>query len=73
MKNKKSSYKLKKLISNFLKKKKLKLNESNIFLNLDSLETVELLSLIEKKFKIKTNRMELLDKVKVPITYFKVK
>ena len=73
MKNKKNSYKLKKLISNFLKKKKLKLNESNIFLNLDSLETVELLSLIEKKFKIKTNRMELLDKVKVPITYFKVK
>ena len=73
MKNKKNSYKLKKLISNFLKKKKLKLNESNIFLNLDSLETVELLSLIEKKFKIKSNRMELLDKVKVPITYFKVK
>ena len=73
MKNKKNSYKLKKLISNFLKKKKLKLNESNIFLNLDSLETVELLSLIEKKFKIKTNRMVLLDKVKVPITYFKVK
>ena len=68
----KSSYKLKKLISNFKKKLK-KLNESNIFLNLDSLETVELLSLIEKKFKIKTNRMELLDKVKVPITYFKVK
>ena len=73
MKSKKNSDKLKILISNFLKKKKLKLNENNIFLNLDSLETVELLSLIEKKFKIKTNRMELLDKVKVPITYFKVK
>ena len=64
MKSKKNSDKLKILISNFLKKKKLKLNENNIFLNLDSLETVELLSLIEKKFKIKTNRMDLLDKAK---------
>ena len=73
MKSKKNSDKLKILISNFLKKKKLKLNENNIFLNLDSLETVELLSLIEKKFKIKTNRMDLLDKAKVPITYFKFK
>ena len=73
MKSKKNIDKLKILISNFLKKKKLKLDESNIFLNLDSLETVELLSLIEKKLKIKTNRMDILNKAKVSITYFKFK
>ena len=73
MKSKKNPDKLKILISNFLKKKKLKLDESNIFLNLDSLETVELLSLIEKKLKIKTNRMDILNKAKVSITYFKFK
>tara|TARA_Y100001970_G_C13784204_1_gene626930 strand:+ start:17 stop:238 length:222 start_codon:yes stop_codon:yes gene_type:complete len=73
MKSKKNTDKLKILISNFLKKKKLKLDESNIFLNLDSLETVELLSLIEKKLKIKTNRMDILNKAKVSITYFKFK
>ena len=53
---------IKNYIEDFLKKKKVKIiNKKDIFENLDSLETMNLITLLEKKFKIQLNLANILD------------
>lgn len=61
--------KIKILLKNYFKKNNLKLNETNIFCDLDSLQTVQLLNTIEKKLKKKINLMKIINKKKVNIKY----
>ena len=61
--------KIKILLKNYFKKNNLKLNETNIFCDLDSLQTVQLLNIIEKKLKKKINLMKIINKKKVNIKY----
>ena len=61
--------KIKIILKNYFKKNNLKLNETNIFCDLDSLQTVQLLNIIEKKLKKKINLMKIINKKKVSIKY----
>jgi acyl carrier protein len=61
--------KLKNIITLFFKNKTNSIDFNNIFNNLDSLETMSLISHLEKKLAIKLNIINLLDKKKINLKF----